>query len=149
MQNLYKGRTEEVTLTRQQACCLLALCFLNAFSPPKTSTYQHFTLALFLTFPFASSQHGKLLCILHYFNRIHQAEVSGNSDFLSLCITVARHHVKEEDPTVFWGKCQSPLTPFESPADGSLIEDAHGCLQVDFANAYIGGGVLNMGNVQV
>ena len=66
-----------------------------------------------------------------------------------MCITVARRQVKEEDPSVAWGECDKPLTPFNSPADGSLIEAAHGCLQVDFANAYIGGGVLNMGNVQV
>ena len=38
--------------------------------------------------------------------------------------------------------------PFESLAEG-LIEGANGCLQVDFANEYIGGGVLGMGNVQV
>ena len=149
MQNLYKGRNEEVTLTRQQVCCLLALCFLNGFPLPKTSTYQHFTLALFLSFAFYASQRGKLLCILHYFDRVRQTDVSGNNDFLSMCISVTRHHVKEEDPTLSWGKCESPLTEFESPTDGGLIEGAHGCLQVDFANAYIGGGVLNMGNVQV
>ena len=58
--------------------------------------------------------------------------------------------MKEEDAaSLSWGTCESPLTPFESPTDGGLIEGAHGCLQVDFANAYIGGGVLNMGNVQV
>lgn len=75
--------------------------------------------------------------------------MSRNEEFLSMCITVARHHVKEEDPQIVWGDCQKCLTPFESPSDGSLIESAHGCLQVDFANAYIGGGVLNLGNVQV
>lgn len=75
--------------------------------------------------------------------------MSKDNEFLSMCITVARHHMKEEDPQVAWGECQKPLTLFVSPADGSLIEAAHGCLQVDFANAYIGGGVLNLGNVQV
>ena len=149
VQNLYKGKVEEVTLTRQQVCCLLALSFLNSFPLPKISTYQHFTLALFLSFALYASQRGKLLCILHYFDRVYQAEVSGNNEFLSMCISVSRHHVKEEDPALSWGKCESPLTPFDSPTDGGLIEGAHGCLQVDFANAYIGGGVLNMGNVQV
>merc|ERR1719362_2120701 len=28
------------------------------------------------------------------------------------------------------------------------IDDQHGCLQADFANQYIGGGVLHHGNVQ-
>ena len=66
-----------------------------------------------------------------------------------MCVTVARHYIKDEDPSVAWGECGNSLTPFNSPTDGSLIEAAHGCLQVDFANAYIGGGVLHMGNVQV
>ena len=136
-------------MTRQQVCCLLALCFLNSFPLPQTRTYQHFTLALFLSFAFYASQRGKLLCILHYFDRIYEAEVSGNNEFLSMCISVLRHHVKEEDPTLSWAICESPLTAFDSPMDGGLIEGAHGCLQVDFANAYIGGGVLSMGNVQV
>lgn len=136
-------------VTRDQVCCLLALCFFNCFPPPKSSTYQHFTLAMFFSFAFYASQRGKLLCILHYFDRIHREELSGNIAYLSMCITVARHHVSDEDPNIAWGKCQNPLTPFHSPVDGSLIEAAHGCLQVDFANAYIGGGVLNMGNVQV
>jgi poly(ADP-ribose) glycohydrolase len=149
MQNLYKGRSEEVSLSRQQVCCLLALCFLNGFPLPPTRTYQHFTLALFHSFALYASQRGKLLCILHYLDRVYQAEISGNNEFLSMCISVSRHHLKEEDPALSWGRCESHLTLFDSPTDGGLIEGAHGCLQVDFANAYIGGGVLNMGNVQV
>ncbi|VDM64374.1 unnamed protein product [Angiostrongylus costaricensis] len=34
------------------------------------------------------------------------------------------------------------------PPDDTSIEDAYGCLQVDFANEYIGGGVLTWGAVQ-
>ena len=75
--------------------------------------------------------------------------MSKNEEYLSMNITVGRRHIEEEDPNVAWGECQKVLTPFESPDDGSLIEDSQGCLQVDFANAYIGGGVLSMGNVQV
>lgn len=45
-----------------------------------------------------------------------------------------------------WAACQAPLTPLLL-APGS-IEDAQGCLQVDFANRFPGGGVLGRGNVQ-
>uniref|UniRef100_A0A158PBZ6 poly(ADP-ribose) glycohydrolase n=1 Tax=Angiostrongylus cantonensis TaxID=6313 RepID=A0A158PBZ6_ANGCA len=34
------------------------------------------------------------------------------------------------------------------PPDDTSIEDSYGCLQVDFANEYIGGGVLTWGAVQ-
>ncbi|KJH49243.1 poly glycohydrolase [Dictyocaulus viviparus] len=38
--------------------------------------------------------------------------------------------------------------PLVATASDSSIEDSNGCLQVDFANEYIGGGVLNWGAVQ-
>ena len=63
-------------------------------------------------------------------------------------ITIAR---KSNEPGVggsSWEECEKTLSSFESLAEGT-IESADGCLQVDFANAYIGGGVLNLGNVQV
>lgn len=45
-----------------------------------------------------------------------------------------------------WAACEAPLTPL-LVLPGS-IEDAQGCLQVDFANRFPGGGVLGRGNVQ-
>jgi hypothetical protein len=69
-------------------------------------------------------------------------------DFLDLKISVERRGIEKQDPEVFWGKCDRPLSQFSCEEEG-LIEDAHGDLQVDFANRYIGGGVLEMGNVQV
>ena len=136
-----------MTLTRDQVCCLLSLAFFNAFEPINY-TYQQFTLAGFLSFHLSASQRNKLLCLLNYFERVRKLEEDGNKDFLSLCITVARKQLEREDPEVAWGECTTPLLAFESFTEGR-IEDAHGSLQVDFANEYIGGGVLNMGNVQV
>ena len=44
--------------------------------------------------------------------------------------------------------CDIPLGEFEV-SDGDFIESYNGCLQVAFAKKYIGGGVLQQGNVQV
>ena len=46
-----------------------------------------------------------------------------------------------------WMACEHPLLPMEVVATGGL-EEARGALQADFANEYIGGGVLCGGNVQ-
>lgn len=155
-QNLHNGRCQEIQLSRQQVCCLMALAFFNTFKELPGSAhgaggYQQFTFTGFLSFPFYTSQESKLICLLHYFERIRQAETNKEDTFLNVNIAFSRKQLPKasiEDPNTFWGQCDHPLVPFESLAEG-LIEGANGCLQVDFANEYIGGGVLGMGNVQV
>ena len=46
-----------------------------------------------------------------------------------------------------WSNCDKPLGVFISCS--GLIEENHEALQADFANKFIGGGVLTLGNVQV
>ena len=94
------------------------------------------------------SQRSKLLCVLTYFDRIRQAESEGERDFLAMNISIERRQIRTQESDVFWGRSEQPLGQFSCVGDG-LIENAHGDLQVDFANEYIGGGVLAMGNVQV
>ena len=43
-----------------------------------------------------------------------------------------------------WSSSENPLSKLNFASEGK-IEDAHGFLQVDFANSYIGGGVLRSG----
>ncbi len=132
----------------------MALAFFNAFEEPAQkglSGYQLFTFTGFLSFPFYASQEAKLICLLHYFERVRNAEADNEDIFLNVNIAFRRKQLPStciEDPNTFWGHCDTPLVPFETLPEG-LIEEAHGCLQADFANEYIGGGVLGMGNVQV
>jgi poly(ADP-ribose) glycohydrolase len=143
---LVQGTEGEVVLTRLQASCLLALAFFCTFPPPSDRHFQHFLLTHFLCSD-SQSQRSKLLCVLAYFDRVREAEMERRRDFLDLKISVERRGIEKQDPEVFWGKCDRPLSQFSCEEEG-LIEDAHGDLQVDFANRYIGGGVLEMGNVQ-
>ena len=46
-----------------------------------------------------------------------------------------------------WPNCNTHLGILLSHEE--LIEENHAALQVDFANKFIGGGVLQLGNVQV
>ena len=137
-----------MVLTRLQVSCLLALAFFCTFPPPSDRHFQHFLLTHFLRSNFSQSQRSKLLCILAYFDSVRQAETERRREFLDLKISVERRGIEKQDQEVFWGKCNRPLSQFSCEEEG-LIEDAHGDLQVDFANRYIGGGVLEMGNVQV
>lgn len=169
LQLLPSGFEGSVVVTRRQACCLLALAFFDLLAPvggeasrqPNTrGPYQHLTLAVILTLDkgpwwvmgrqgHVPSQRSKLLCLLAYFRRVKEAEEAREEGFLAMKITFARRHLKgEREEEEEWRACSRPLCSFEKPDEG-LIESAHGCLQVDFANEMIGGGVVGLGNVQV
>ena len=92
--------------------------------------------------------------MLGYFERIRSAEETGEEgeekkEFLSMCVSFSRHKMDSGDAgESAWRNCEKKLLSFESMECG-VIESADGCLQVDFANEYFGGGVLDMGCVQV
>lgn len=66
-----------------------------------------------------------------------------------MCVSVSRRSLDPGDAKgEVWKECGKPLLSFESLGK-KTIENAHGCLQVDFADEYIGGNVLGMGCVQV
>lgn len=111
--------------------------------------YQQLSLMGIFEYGFFKSQASKCLCIVGYFDRLRKEEMAGNMDYLKRCITIQRKVVEEGAVDVkFWRDCDRQLTPF-NVYDDRFIESFHGCLQVDFANEYIGGGVLQQGNVQV
>jgi poly(ADP-ribose) glycohydrolase len=84
----------------------------------------------------ASQELAKLRCFLAYFDRIADAPPRGTMEIERI---VGGAHD--------WLHDASALQPFEVHATGA-IEDAAGCLQVDFANRFLGGGVLSGGCVQ-
>lgn len=64
-------------------------------------------------------------------------------------VTFARRSVPEND-LPDWDKCQATFDELllHVSDEGTIEDDGVGLLQVDFANKYIGGGVLNYGCVQ-
>ena len=140
-----------MTITRYQASCLLALAFFCLFDKPSKhgTRFQRLSLVDILEYGFFRSQSSKCLCLIGYFDRLRKEESSGNHEFLERCITIQRKVLeREKDDQKFWNECDLPLGEFEI-SDRRFIESFEGCLQVDFANEYIGGGVLQQGNVQV
>lgn len=65
------------------------------------------------------------------------------------CITIERRGLEREFSQMeYWSSSTVPLCKFDIDSNG-VIEESDGSLQVDFANEFIGGGVLQQGNVQV
>ena len=136
-----------MVLSRTQVCCILSLGFFGILALPE-GAFQHLAFAYVLEVDFFVSQRSKLHCVLTYFDRIRQAEIESECDFLAMNVSIERRQLKKVESDVFWGKSEIPLGQFSCEENG-LIEDAHEDLQVDFANEYISGGALTMGNVQV
>ena len=86
-----------------------------------------------------SQERAKLRCVLEYFDRIAERAPKGRFEV---------ERVEAPAPTAMeWLGDASPLTPLTVDEAGT-IEDAVGHRQADFANAYLGGGVLRGGCVQ-
>lgn len=83
------------------------------------------------------AERAKLRCVLAYFERVASPPPG---------VVEIERVVAPPPPADAWRADASPLAPLEV-VDGA-IEDAPACRQVDFANAYLGGGVLSGGNVQ-
>lgn len=64
-------------------------------------------------------------------------------------VTFVRRSVPETDLPK-WSSCRTTFenTILHVSDDGTIEDDGEGLLQVDFANKYLGGGVLNYGCVQ-
>ncbi|CAF1215209.1 unnamed protein product, partial [Adineta ricciae] len=131
-----------VTMSQRQAACLLACSFFCLFPPRNHAkgyeNYQHINFdGLFEAGPLTKIE--KLKCILHYFHRITEKMPTGVITF--------QRSILEKKNFPQWPSIDEPLSDLYLTTD-KRIEDIPNTLQVDFANEYIGGGVLGGGCVQ-
>ena len=155
---LEQGSTGVAKLPRVLAASLLANQLLCTFTDDRSLYLQHQmpfcrTMAQLL----ASSQDetpqetAKLRMFIHFFERLAQAAPAEPTGFLYIrrsCTSPLPSAEGGADAGAStWAGCSAPLTALELQPLGG-IEDASGCLQVDFANEYLGGGVLSGGCVQ-
>lgn len=142
---LRKQQDYSITLTQQQIACLLANAFFCTY-PRRNTTgatveYARFPSINFNTlFSGAASNNNKLnklQCLCHYFERITRSTPTGTVTFT--------RQVLSSPPD--WGS-MSRFTKLHVTADGTIEDCGYGMLQVDFANKYVGGGVLGQGCVQ-
>ncbi|CAF1117543.1 unnamed protein product [Rotaria sp. Silwood1] len=134
-----------VTMSQRQAASLLACAFFCLFpyrsSPKVKKEYESFQNPNFNTLyqrgPIEKIE--KLKCILHYFERITRQMPNG-------VITFRRYELSDTYVPK-WSKSTKGLIPMHLTT-AQKIEDIDCVLQIDFANRYIGGGVLTSGCIQ-
>eukprot|EP00005_Dracoamoeba_jomungandri_P002411 CAMPEP_0174250514 /NCGR_PEP_ID=MMETSP0439-20130205/663_1 /TAXON_ID=0 /ORGANISM="Stereomyxa ramosa, Strain Chinc5" /LENGTH=517 /DNA_ID=CAMNT_0015330605 /DNA_START=591 /DNA_END=2144 /DNA_ORIENTATION=- len=146
---LKSGENKSITLTQDQIVCIMANGFLCTW-PKQGGRKKEGSVDgnVYPTFSFHSlffgcggrclnNQAAKLRCILHYF-------------YSNLTNPRKRNVLFERfslDEVIDWQNSDKPLAKTVIK-DNGLIEDANDCVQVDFANKLIGGGVLGFGCIQ-
>ncbi|XP_046667281.1 poly(ADP-ribose) glycohydrolase-like isoform X4 [Homalodisca vitripennis] len=145
--------THSISLTQQQISCLLANAFLCTFPRRNTgkkdseySTYPSINFNRLFTGDYVEdkgrlpSLHEKLKCLINYFRRVTTKVPEG-------VVTYSRHYVPPgELPD--WSKATNRLPNMYVSSTGTIEDEGTNMLQVDFANRFIGGGVLGRGCVQ-
>ncbi|XP_053697387.1 poly(ADP-ribose) glycohydrolase-like [Sabethes cyaneus] len=147
---LKQGCNKAVSLTQQQVACLLANAFLCTF-PRRNTQKKKSEYSLFpdINFNRLFQSQGrqvieKIKCICNYFRRVCTRMPTG-------VLTFQRRYINPKQ-FIDWNKCEAVVTrtvvPVHITSEGTIEDQGKGLLQVDFANKYLGGGVLGHGCVQ-
>ncbi|XP_061788140.1 poly(ADP-ribose) glycohydrolase-like [Nerophis lumbriciformis] len=139
---LKRGASHSITMSQEQAACLLANAFFCTFPRrnSRRSEYSNYPdIHFFRLFEGSSSRKiEKLKTLLCYFKNVTEQKPTG-------LLTFTRETL--DDPPD-WESSQTLLTKLHITCEGTIEDDGYGMLQVDFANKYVGGGVTSSGLVQ-
>lgn len=146
---LRKCKKHSISLSQQQISCLLANAFFCTF--PRRNTSRK--VSEFSTYPDINfnrlfsgdtsrrpSLQEKLKCLMHYFQTVCSKVPDG-------VVTFSRNYILPNHLPQ-WGKETARLPRFHVSSSGTIEDEGHGMFQMDFANKFIGGGVLGYGCVQ-
>uniref|UniRef100_A0A8C8DV93 poly(ADP-ribose) glycohydrolase n=1 Tax=Oryzias sinensis TaxID=183150 RepID=A0A8C8DV93_9TELE len=128
---LKRGMNHSITMSQEQAACLLANAFFCTF-PRRNSRkaeYSNFPdINFFRLFEGSSPKKiEKLKTLMCYFKSVTEQ----SRCIFQLCFS-----------------SQTRLTKLHITCEGTIEDDGSGMLQVDFANKFVGGGVTSTGLVQ-
>ncbi|XP_042228893.1 poly(ADP-ribose) glycohydrolase-like isoform X2 [Homarus americanus] len=142
---LVSRAAHSITLSQMQIASLLANAFFCTFprrnAKGSETEYANYPDINFNRLFFHKEKRAleKMKCLLNYFRRVTRKEATGN-------VTFTRQYICYQDLPA-WESSSNHLPKIHINTNG-LIEDASGLLQADFANKYLGGGVLGLGCVQ-
>ncbi|XP_072755843.1 poly(ADP-ribose) glycohydrolase isoform X1 [Anoplolepis gracilipes] len=142
-----------ISLSQLQVASLLANAFFCTFPRRNSSNPQ----SEYATYPYinfnrlfaaySEEKHNqcesvmeKIKCLLHYFRRVTTKAPEG-------VITIERRYIPRENCPK-WNLQNEKLSLLHITSKGTIENEGAGLLQVDFANKYVGGGVLGLGCVQ-
>ena len=138
---LQAGYNRTVSLSKAQTCALLACFFL--FQTPVQHYFCHSSSSI-------PCQELKFLSLVLYFHNVRQREENISEYFgkIALSLSFERLVSEENKGKEWWLGLEKPLVGLEVVEKTGILEYPEPALRVDFANCYIGGGVLEDGNVQ-
>ncbi|XP_078285174.1 poly(ADP-ribose) glycohydrolase-like isoform X2 [Rhinoraja longicauda] len=138
------GMKLALTLSQEQAACLLANAFFCTF-PHRNATRPHTEYSNFPTINFSSLFEStsprtceKLKAIFCYFRSVVGNMPRGLITFQRCCLS----------RSIDWQRSQCKVTQLHLSSGGTIEDNGRDMLQVDFAAAMVGGGVLGRGLVQ-
>ncbi|GAQ91316.1 Poly (ADP-ribose) glycohydrolase [Klebsormidium nitens] len=144
-----------VMLTQELIAALLACSFLCLFpTGPRTDEMLpaiNCDRLFGLLVRGAPSQAAKVQCLVHYFGRVTQQPPRGTVTFERKVLPLPGSPGDPPAPlptSEDWAASTAALCPLQVLDGGTIEDDGAAYLQVDFANAFLGGGVLGAGCVQ-
>ncbi|KAM4526723.1 poly(ADP-ribose) glycohydrolase [Fundulus diaphanus] len=139
---LKRGMNHSITMSQEQVACLLANAFFCTFprrNSRKTEYHNYPDINFFRLFEGSSSKKiEKLKTLMCYFKSVTEKKPTG-------LVTFSRQTL---DKPPDWKCSQTLLTRLHITCEGTIEDDGYGMLQVDFANKFVGGGVIGAGLVQ-
>jgi len=146
---------QEVVLSKRQAGCLLAIMFFCGYhytSQPEPLRSKHIgsfhplvnydSILLCLNQKRVEDQCvGKVCMLMNYFERSRVSMSKHN-------FSIKRLRTLEPLSILHWQGSETPLTNFRVLTEGGIHNSGPDALHVDFANKFIGGGVMRRGSVQ-
>lgn len=140
---LRRGCSAAVSFTNEQVLCLMVHAFFNTFPEFGRQHMNRFCMQGLYEQSY-SSQIGKLRCLLHYFEAAVD-ELHAEPATQLRVVTIARRKLTN---TPKWDSVRAKIVDLEVKSTGFIEDCGVSYSQADFANKYIGGGVLGRGAVQ-
>jgi poly(ADP-ribose) glycohydrolase len=143
------GLKGSVQLSADQCACVLGHAFYGIL-PPRYETIADSMPRFTFEQLFRLRDVGeKWKCLMHYFSRIASRRMSPAAyAWGSRMITFSRLVITESDSFESWQQCALPICPVIASDLGTIEDSGPNHLHVDFANKFVGGGVLAHGCVQ-
>ncbi|XP_062381759.1 poly(ADP-ribose) glycohydrolase-like isoform X2 [Sardina pilchardus] len=139
---LKAGRSHSITLSQEQVACLLAnalFCTFPRRNSRKSEYFNYPDINFCRLFEGSSPRKvEKLKTLLCYFKQVTENRPTGLVTFTRQCLNSFPD----------WESSMQRLTRLHITCEGTIEDQGHGMLQVDFANRFVGGGVTATGLVQ-
>ncbi|GFQ04717.1 probable poly(ADP-ribose) glycohydrolase 2 [Phtheirospermum japonicum] len=153
---LLKRQQPGIVVLSQELIAALLVCSLFCLFPTTNRGDKHLRPINFdglsgcLYVCYEPDLENKIKCIVHYFERVSTNMPTGNVSFERKVLPLNNNNPSNTvyPNADFWSKSTNSLCRFEVHTSGAIEDQTNNALEVDFADMYIGGLVLQRGTLQ-